>query len=101
MKAEYWKVHKNSIKFLKNINTHFLKTMLDKCLEFNSDYIYIMINVDPNNKICPMYTPISFMPPTTNIINWCEVNGHEYKGEFDLLKERRQKLQKLLKIYDK
>ena len=95
MKAEYWKVHKNSIKFIKNMDSQMLQVLLNVCNDYNSNYIYIMISLEANNTIVPPFTPISYMSPDADIVNWCKKYKYEYKGIFDIKIERKQKLLKI------
>lgn len=100
MKAKYYKVQKDRIKFLENIEPKMLNALIDACLKYNSNYIYVMFNLEPST-IVKMNEPISYMRPDTDIVKWCEEFKYEYKGNYiDNIQKRKLKLLKIQGGFD-
>ena len=97
MKAEYWKVTKNNIKYLENIEPDMIKALTNACEKYNSNYIYVMCNLEQGSNI-KMNEPISYMKPDSDIVKWCEEWKYEYKGDYiSIIEKRKIKLLKLKK----
>ena len=95
MKAEYWKVQKNKIKHLENIEPDMIKVLTNACEKYNSNYIYVMCNLEPGPNV-KMKEPISYMRPDSNIVEWCKKWNYEYKGNYiSIIEKRKLKLLKL------
>jgi len=95
---EYWKVHRDNLKYFKNVSSHQLKiwkgaTYNYTDLNIKSCYIYICINFLKNGEIEYSYMPYSKY--SDNFFNMNSEYKYIYKGEYGLKENRFEKLQKI------
>lgn len=89
MRKKYWKVHKSDIHFFVKLgaNSNQIKTWNCSCQE-HDNYIYINESDRQNIKY-------SYMPYEEDSIKYYKSKDFIYMGNFDLKRNRKDKLEKL------